>query len=46
MGLHPCVLENLNLRVSPRQLSDTRNDYVELDPQLLENLPPLGRARR
>lgn len=46
LSLSPCVLNDLELRVPPAQLLDPRNDDVELDSQLLENLPPLGRARR
>jgi hypothetical protein len=34
------------LGVSPAQLLDAGNDDLELDPELLEDLPPLGRARR
>jgi hypothetical protein len=46
LSLHPRVLEHLELRIAASQLVDARNDDVELDPQLLKNLPPLGRAGR
>jgi len=33
------------LGVSPVELIDPRDDDLELDAELFEDLPPLGRAR-
>jgi hypothetical protein len=46
LGLAACIFDDEMFGVSPAQLLDPRNDDVELDPQLFEDLPPLGRARR
>jgi hypothetical protein len=45
MDLPPCVLHNLELRVTPAQLIDARNNDVELDSKLAQDLPPLRRPR-
>jgi hypothetical protein len=44
MSLPPCILNDLDLRIAPRQLVNAGNDNLELDAQLFENLPSLGRT--
>jgi hypothetical protein len=44
MGLPSSVLDNLELGIAPVQLLDSRDNDIELDPQLREDLPPLGGA--
>jgi hypothetical protein len=46
LGLHAGVLDHLDLWIATGQLLDAGHDYLELDPELLQDLPPLGRARR
>jgi hypothetical protein len=46
LSLAASVLDNELGRIAIGQLLDARNRYLELDPELLEDLPPLGRARR
>jgi hypothetical protein len=46
LGLHASVLDHLDVGIAAGQLLDVGHDYLELDPELLQDLPPLGRARR
>jgi hypothetical protein len=46
LGLAAGVLNDLERRIPPGQLVDARDYDLEIDAQLLEDLPPLGRARR
>ena len=45
MGLATGVLDDLVIGVSPAQLLDPRDDDLEGDAELLEDLAALGRAR-
>jgi hypothetical protein len=45
LSLPASILDHLEVRVPPAQLIDARDDDVELDSQLFENLPPLRRPR-
>ena len=44
-GLHPSVLEHLDLWIAAGQLLDARDHHLELDSQLPKDLAPLGRPR-
>ena len=43
-GLHPSVLNDLDLGIPARKLVYTWDDDLELHVQLLKDLPPLRRA--
>jgi hypothetical protein len=46
MPLAPRVLDDEPLGIPLAQLLDPGDDDLELDPELAQDLPPLGRARR
>jgi hypothetical protein len=46
MSLAPSVLDDELLGIPLAQLLDPGDDYLELDPELAQDLPPLGRPRR
>jgi hypothetical protein len=45
MGLHPRVLDHLELRIAARKLLDPRDHDLELNPELLKKLSSLRRPR-